>query len=223
MTLYSIKTVSTLLMSETKRNYIRRKKYLNDTYEKIKRALEFINLKGQLGMKEQEIQKQAMSHAQTIEAACWSPHLKLSAKEYEDIASMKTTELCQALSQQLLPSFSWSSSTPKPQTLYSPPKPSINIHDNDSHQIKRSLTPHSFPIPIVPRSAPTPAPIFETLGNIDRFDTKPEPVTFSFEDHTYFSDEILPSADRERDIIIDNGFPQLQDDVETQDFFVPFM
>ena len=81
-------------MSETKRNYIRRKKYLNDCYEKIHRTLLYIRTAGNFDFSEQHIKAQAMKYAQTIEATCWSPHLRLSAREYEELTNNKTKEDC---------------------------------------------------------------------------------------------------------------------------------
>ena len=86
-------------MSENKRNYVRRKKYLNDCYQTIAQTLQLIKLSGKLPLSDQQIKIEAMKHAQAIEAACWSPRMKLSSSEYEELTEKKTKELCKVLTQ----------------------------------------------------------------------------------------------------------------------------
>ena len=210
---------------------------MNDSYEKIKKTLDFINVAAKLKLSEQEINKKAMTHAQAIEAACWSPHLRLTATEYEDLTAIKTSELCRALTKQYLPHLippstqnnngqqndasqdsspvsaspppvsnqipkrtissqidrSASSKTPRqvaalnlpslkigsvespsnipnpPQTCVSPgsfrPAPKYPI----PMALNRPLTPHFFPIPIFPKSAPQNDRINSDFG-INDFD-----------------------------------------------------
>ncbi|EAX97018.1 hypothetical protein TVAG_315200 [Trichomonas vaginalis G3] len=211
-----------------KRNYIRRKKYLNDSYETIKHTLELIRLAGKLDLSDSELQKMAMKHAQAIEAACWSPHLRLTAKEYEDITVHKTKDLCYALTQKYIPPIVAQTlkqqlprqpMPPQPapqeqpdqgqQTIMSPkaiqPSPSFPI----PIAINRPQTPHAFPIPIVPKSAPSALPpLFsddllmddgtdrpEKLDFIPSFDNPVNPFEDSIDDLPFDDDPIGKSLD----------------------------
>lgn len=200
-----------------KRNYVRRKKYLNDSYETIKQTLEFIRIAGKLELTDEEIHKQAIEHAQAIEAACWNPHLRLTAKEYEDITSHKTKDLCYALTQKYIPTLvaqtlkqqiprqpilnppSDAPEIKSPQVLLSPkvemppkplnPSPSFPIPVS----INRPQTPHAFPIPMVPRSAPSaPPPLFNDDFIMNDMDIKPDKLDY------------VPSFDATVDPFMDN-------------------
>lgn len=137
-------------MSETKnkRNYIRRKKYLNDCVAQIKTTLEFIHLAHGEPGNQAESQKLAVAHAQAIEAACWSPHSRLSAEGYQKLMMAKTQELCRAIIKKSLPNldlaqitklhFSGRPSTPQtpiPKPVVAPIKktPHISMDDDDLH------------------------------------------------------------------------------------------
>jgi hypothetical protein len=88
-----------------KRSYIHRKKYLNDCVNHIKGVLEFIRVsRGDAGSPE-ELCRQALVHAQSIEAVCWSPHSHLSAEGHQKIMAAKTHELCQTILPRAVPSF----------------------------------------------------------------------------------------------------------------------
>jgi hypothetical protein len=88
-----------------KRSYIHRKKYLNDCVAHIKSVLEFIRLsRGDPGTPE-DSHRQAVVHAQSIEAVCWSPHLHLSSENYQKIMAAKTHELCQTIFLRSVPSL----------------------------------------------------------------------------------------------------------------------
>ena len=80
-----------------KRNYIRRKKYLNESSDKIKATLDRISCSTQESINENQNKRLATEYAQTIEAACWFPHSTLSSDSYRSLMQSKTKELCQAL------------------------------------------------------------------------------------------------------------------------------
>jgi hypothetical protein len=88
----------------SKRSYIHRKKYLNDCVTHIKGVLEFIRLVRRDPGGPEDSQRQALVHAQSVEALCWSPHSHLSADSYQKIMAAKTQELCQII---LLKSFNF--------------------------------------------------------------------------------------------------------------------
>jgi hypothetical protein len=94
-----------MLDRDSKRNYIRRKKYLDETTNQIKTTLEFIAIVGGETPNSSEIQKAALLHAQGIEAACWSPRPRPTAEAYQQLISVKTAELCRVLTKQAIPGF----------------------------------------------------------------------------------------------------------------------
>lgn len=135
--------------AKNKRNYIRRKKYLQDCISQIKATLEFIHLARGETVNPNELQKQAMDHAKAIEAVCWSPHSRLSAESYQKLMSAKTQELCRTIIKKLLPSLDMSqlqklSSTLGPERAKTP-QPSLPLPE-------RAKTPQpSLPVPIIPQ------------------------------------------------------------------------
>jgi hypothetical protein len=88
-----------------KRSYIHRKKYLNDCVNHIKGVLEFIRLGRQDPGTAEDSHRQAVVHAQSIEAVCWSPHSHLSAESYQKIMVAKTHELCHMILLRSIPSL----------------------------------------------------------------------------------------------------------------------
>jgi hypothetical protein len=94
-----------MLDLQNKRNYIRRKKYLDQSTAHIKSTLEFIAAVLGEALNPGEIQKAALVHAREIEAACWSPRPRPTAEVYEKLMAAKTAELCCALANHALPSF----------------------------------------------------------------------------------------------------------------------
>lgn len=153
-----------------KRNYIRRKKYLNDSANQIKATLKIIQAAKGEPFTEQNLQRIAYSHAQAIEAVCWSPHSKLSAEGYQKLMNAKTTELCHMF---LKKSFSDLNHLSQHQKV----NRQSNAKDNDTMnnssskfegfsnicRPERPQTPQpSLPIPIIPQSAPVTSiePIF---------------------------------------------------------------
>jgi hypothetical protein len=87
---------------ENKRNYIRRKKYLDESAHQIKTTLEFISMASGEAPNSAEIQKTALAHAQGIEATCWSPRPRPTAEAYQQLISTKTAELCRVLTRQAI-------------------------------------------------------------------------------------------------------------------------
>jgi hypothetical protein len=92
-------------VTSTKRNYIRRKKFLDKITSQIVTTLEFIAVAIGEFPDSSQIHKVAFAHAQGVEAACWSPRPRPTAEAYEKLISAKTAELCQALTRQALPRF----------------------------------------------------------------------------------------------------------------------
>ncbi|KAH0794498.1 hypothetical protein GPJ56_001523 [Histomonas meleagridis] len=86
-----------------KRNYIRRKKYLNDCINQVKATLEFVDIARGEKVNVAENQRLALAHAQAIEAVCWSPHSRLSSDCYQRLMNAKTNELCRTIIKKSLP------------------------------------------------------------------------------------------------------------------------
>ncbi|OHS98473.1 hypothetical protein TRFO_35099 [Tritrichomonas foetus] len=86
-----------------RRNYIQRKKCLNASVTQIRNILNFIQMLQKDNASPIETQKVALAHAQKIEAACWSPHSKLTPEYYEKLISVKTVELCRVLLKKSIP------------------------------------------------------------------------------------------------------------------------
>jgi hypothetical protein len=87
----------------SKRSYIHRKKYLKECITQVKAVLEVVRLVRQEPGDPSDSHRQAVAHAESIEAACWSPHSGISAEGYHRIMSAKTQELCYAILRSALP------------------------------------------------------------------------------------------------------------------------
>jgi hypothetical protein len=91
-----------------KRSYIHRKRYLNDSVHQIKAVLDFIRLVRREPASPEDSHRQALAHAQSIEAVCWRPHSRLPADVYQRMMSAKTQEVCRTILRTSLPSFDFS-------------------------------------------------------------------------------------------------------------------
>jgi hypothetical protein len=81
--------------SRPKRNYIRRKKYLNDSTALIKLTLRFIDMNQGSETSPTEIDRLANQHAISIEAACWDPRISNITDElYQRLMLTRTRQLC---------------------------------------------------------------------------------------------------------------------------------
>jgi hypothetical protein len=124
-----------MLDLQNKRNYIRRKKYLDESTAQIKTTLEFIAAVLGDTPSPCEIQRAAVVHAQAIEAVCWSPRPRPTAEVYQKLMAAKTAELCRALAKQALPSFDMGQlsklATVKTAVPPAPPQPLAMPHDLD--------------------------------------------------------------------------------------------
>lgn len=80
-----------------RRIYIRRKRCLQETQKTIFDVLCSIALSQGKEINEEELNKEALEYANTIEASCWSPHLKISDEDFQAITKTKTQDLCQIL------------------------------------------------------------------------------------------------------------------------------
>jgi hypothetical protein len=87
-----------------KRNYIRRKKCLNDSAALVKSTLSFINRSRGTTMTLAELDRIAEAHAMSIEAVCWDPRTNAMTDEiYHNLMAQKTRQLCLHLIFQGLP------------------------------------------------------------------------------------------------------------------------
>lgn len=166
-------------MQSAKRNYIRKKKYLKEAADQIRSTLEFISYAQKEDINSEKLQLISQHHAEAIEAACWSPHIHLTSEEYQTLMNTKTQELCRALILKAFPNIDikllqrYVLQNPKPENQNAKNLISeSNILPHSSSQIlsssfcplsqsaPRSLTPNSsFPLPMVPSSAPTRPPL----------------------------------------------------------------
>ena len=151
-------------LQTNKRNYIRRKKYLNECAEQIKGTLEFIAYARGEAINEEHINKIASIHAEGIEAACWSPHTRISSDNYQALMSSKTKELCRIILKQSFPNFDFyqlqkmisqktSSLTNPPSIEQLPPiPPSIHQPSSESPALTLKSPPIPQPPPLETRS-----------------------------------------------------------------------
>jgi hypothetical protein len=79
------------------RNYVKRKRHLNESVDLIKRTLECLaSVRGE-PMNSAEISRQALARALEIEAACWNSLRRPANEEYNRVMMAKTREVCMAL------------------------------------------------------------------------------------------------------------------------------
>jgi hypothetical protein len=93
-----------MIVTRPKRNYIRRKKCLNESAKLIRSALGFINRARGTQMTTEEVERTALRHAASIEAVCWDPRTStMTDNLYHGVMAQKTRQLCLALLCQNLP------------------------------------------------------------------------------------------------------------------------
>jgi len=165
-------------MQSVKRNYIRKKKYLKEAADQIRSTLEFISYAQKEDINSEKLQLISQHHAEAIEAACWSPHIHLSSEEYQTLMNSKTQELCRALILKAFPNIDMKFLQRNVLQNLKPENQNAKILISESNKLPhsssqilssfcpvsqsapRSLTPNSsFPLPIVPSSAPTRPPL----------------------------------------------------------------
>lgn len=115
-----------------RRNYIQRKKCLNNSVNQIVNVLNFIQVLQKDSISPIEKQKVAFAHAQKIEAACWSPHSKLTPESYEKLISAKTAELCRVLLKKSIPQMDSNKIQQLKQQLFSK-NPMLSLALNSSN------------------------------------------------------------------------------------------
>jgi hypothetical protein len=87
-----------------KRNYIRRKKCMNDSYALIKSTIAFINRNGGPHYESAKIERVARRQALAIETACWDPRTSNITDElYQTLMVEKTRQFALTLIWQNLP------------------------------------------------------------------------------------------------------------------------
>jgi len=82
---------------QTKRNYVKRKRSINECTKQIFGALKVIHSSTGRRTSEQELNEMATQYAKSIEASCWSRKAKYSDEEFQAITREKTNELCNTL------------------------------------------------------------------------------------------------------------------------------
>ncbi|OHT01161.1 hypothetical protein TRFO_01787 [Tritrichomonas foetus] len=80
-----------------KRNYVKRKRSLDECAKTIMQTLQTINIRSRSPVDLNELKILALNHAKAIEAACWSRRAKLSNQVFTQIVRAKTMELCKQL------------------------------------------------------------------------------------------------------------------------------
>jgi hypothetical protein len=83
-----------------RRSYIRRKHCLQECTKFIHSTVVFLCQSGCLPFSDAEISSYSARRAEEVEAACWSPRLKMSDQEYQNMALGKARELTNALCHQ---------------------------------------------------------------------------------------------------------------------------
>lgn len=92
-----------MIVKERKRNYVRKKRFLQECAEQLRATVEFIhNCRGEVFTKDQ-VDREIMSYASLVEASCWSPHMHYTAIEYRNMMNMKAQDLCHVLIEQAFP------------------------------------------------------------------------------------------------------------------------
>ena len=139
------------------RNYIRRKRCLNESIQIIEKTLNCLaNLRKDNLIKKEEISKLAKAHANEVEAACWAPRLKMSDDDYQNRMSTKTKELCLVLINKFIPIQNFArQKMPMPQRV--PPKlPTVQ----QTPPTQQNLPPKSEakPVPPIPAVSFKPPP-----------------------------------------------------------------
>ena len=94
---------SPVLDDSPRRNYIRRKRCLNESIDIIEKTLQIIYQFRKENVDKNEISKRARAHANEVEAACWAPRMKMSDDDYQSLMETKTKELCLVLVKKLIP------------------------------------------------------------------------------------------------------------------------
>ena len=79
------------------RSYIRRKRCLNESINLIQNTLRTIAANQGQVIPEKELKYLSKHHAQSVEACCWTPRLKIGDEEYQQLTYSKTQELCSVL------------------------------------------------------------------------------------------------------------------------------
>jgi hypothetical protein len=80
-----------------RRNYVKRKRYLNESVSLIKKTLEYIATATQSPINPDKITLEATTRAKQVEAACWDSVHRLPDDHYSRLLLAKTRECCFAL------------------------------------------------------------------------------------------------------------------------------
>ena len=143
-----------------KRNYVKRKRSVNESAKLIANVLRKLNENNGVPINDEEINDVAANYAKTIEATCWSRKAKYSDEEFQILTQEKTTELCNTLLRQSqIPNESLSMAlNNKVKT-----KPKLNIKKNI--KINKILSPNISDLI-------TPLKPFKIEQRLNKIDTK---------------------------------------------------
>jgi hypothetical protein len=84
-------------LAPPRRNYVRRKQFLNESVDLLKKTLECLaSSRGELP-NPSEISQQALARALEIEAACWTRLARPTNEDYHRMITDKTKDVCRAL------------------------------------------------------------------------------------------------------------------------------
>lgn len=88
-----------------KRNYVRKRRYLQNSINQIKEAIDFLHSAKGEPVDEDHSLRQATIFAQRIEAVCWSSHSPITPDGYQQSMETKTNELIFTLLQKEVPNM----------------------------------------------------------------------------------------------------------------------
>ncbi|EAY14160.1 hypothetical protein TVAG_372930 [Trichomonas vaginalis G3] len=178
-----------------RRNYIRRKRCLNESINIIEKTLLCLSSIRKDKIDKSELTKFAKAHANEVEAACWTPRMKMSDEDYQNLMTTKTKELCLVLIKKLMPTIDIplkKSENASPAS--SPPENKFVVPIISTNQLKQaSQPPKAPPIPniTIPKQLKPPS---STL--VDPLADFYIPITGTTESYSYMpSFEPPPSLD----------------------------
>lgn len=153
-----------------RRNYIRRKKCLNESINIIEKTLLCLSSIRKDKIDKSELTKLAKAHANEVEAACWTPRMKMSDDDYQNLMNSKTKELCLVLIKKLMPAID---TTQKKSEISSPASspqenkfvvPIIGQTQMLNKQ-NQQKPPQKQTIPLIQPQRPASAPMIDPLAD----------------------------------------------------------
>jgi hypothetical protein len=183
-----------------KRNYIHRKKYLMDCVTQIKATLDFI--RAVHGDKPgADTEKQALDHAQAIEAVCWSPRARLSAESYQQLMTTKTYEVCRVILKKSLGTIELAHG---PKLTPCPPEPT-------------PIADSKFPIPMIDKPQPTDNDNLQSISW-----PNPHVHHLAFDEFTFPEDAGISRVPIEGEVGLSCGFNRFEPSLNEPDGSFPW-